>query len=283
MLPEVQGGIVFGSHIRDRMRHVEFSFSALFSFLFCFVLIFTFTSNRLIPSIGLLSIMVASSTYLVLLAAASSALADGIGLIGFGKTMYEPPCAFACRSVIARSRLQCTPQHDADSESGGHAPAKTPESCFISDPPFMQTLALCIDTYCPGSDAPRAGVIEEYWGSHLATGSIGNFSWVPKMTYQEALQRAKRNEHDGAPATNSTEQHHGHGAHTRRAILIRHGGHGDEEEEDHNEMPPNTTLPIAKPGAPLNVTSFVRLSDWQKNYNGLKSFELNERGHAKYT
>lgn len=224
--------------------------------------------------------MVALVTWL-LIAAAPAVLGDGIGLIGFGKTMYQPPCAFACRSVIAKSKLLCTPEHDSGSEAGSHAPATTPKSCFISDPAFMQTLALCIDTYCPGSDAPRTGIIEDYWASHLATGSIGNFSWVPTMTYQQALQRARHDEHNSTLASNGTAPTEGHAGHRKRIIYARHGGHGDSD--DHDDTPVNTTLPVVKSGAPLNVTSFIRMSDWQKNYNGLKSFELNEAGHAKYT
>lgn len=229
--------------------------------------------------------MVASSLGLWLLAAAvPAALGDGIGMIGFGKTMYQPPCAFACRSVISGSALLCTPAHDPDSAAGAghHAPPKTPKSCFASDQAFAQTLALCIDTYCPGSDAPRLGAVEDYWASHLATGSIGNFSWVPALTYQEALQRARRDEQRNSALTrNGTASTEGHAGHARGVVYARHGGHGDEE--DHDTTPVNTTLPVVKPGAPLNVTSFVRMSDWQKNYNGLKSFELNEAGHVKYT
>ncbi|KAJ4158534.1 uncharacterized protein LMH87_009056 [Akanthomyces muscarius] len=227
--------------------------------------------------------MVASNSGLWLLVAAVPAvLGDGVGMIGFGKTMYQPPCAFACRSVIGGSTLLCTPEHESDSAAGGHhAPPKTPESCFATDQAFAQTLALCIDTYCPGSDAPRLGAIEDYWGSHLATGSIGNFSWVPALTYQEALQRAKHDEHNNTLARNGTASTQEHAGHGKRVLYARHGGHGDEE--DHDTTPVNTTLPVVKPGAPLNVTSFVRMSDWQKNYNGLKSFELNEAGHVKYT
>ncbi|KAJ6787544.1 hypothetical protein PWT90_02799 [Aphanocladium album] len=224
--------------------------------------------------------MIAPS-YWLLFAAVPAVLGDGIGLIGFGKTMYQPPCAFACRSVIAKSRLLCTPRHEPAAEGGSHAPPTTPKSCFASDPAFMQTLALCIDTYCPGSDAPRPGIIEEYWGAHVATGSIGNFSWVPAMTYQQALQRARHDEHNSTLAKNKTASADGHAGHTQRAIFVRHGGHGDSD--DHDTTPVNTTLPVVRSGAPLNVTSFIRMSDWQKNYNGLKSFELNEAGHAKYT
>ncbi|OAQ96804.1 hypothetical protein LLEC1_07258, partial [Akanthomyces lecanii] len=218
----------------------------------------------------------------LLVAAAPAVLGDGIGMIGFGKTMYQPPCAFACRSVIDSSTLLCTPAHDPNSAAGGHhAPPKTPESCFASDAAFAQTLALCIDTYCPGSDAPRVGAIEEYWVSHLAAGSIGSFAWVPALTYQEALQRARRDERSSS--RNGTAAAEGHAAgHARRAVVYaRHGGHG--EEEDHDATPVNTSLPVVRPGAPLNVTSFVRASDWRKNYNGLKSFEINEVGHVKYT
>lgn len=216
----------------------------------------------------------------LLLIPAPMALGDGIGIIGYGKTMYDPPCAFACRSVISGSQLQCTPQHAADTHSGGHSQVKTPKSCFASDKPFMQTLALCIDTYCPGSDAPHMGLIEEFWASHLAAGSIGDFSWVPAMTYQEALQRARADEQSSILASNSTNVQVSQHNQAIKALFGRH--HGSGGEEDHDTTPVNTTLPVIKSGAPLNETSFIRRSDWLKNYNGNKSFELNEIGHSKY-
>ncbi|KLU92786.1 hypothetical protein MAPG_11734 [Magnaporthiopsis poae ATCC 64411] len=42
---------------------------------------------------------------------APPALADGTGMIGWGKTMYNPPCAFACRSDVrnCNRKLLCTP------------------------------------------------------------------------------------------------------------------------------------------------------------------------------
>ncbi|TQV97566.1 ferric reductase like transmembrane component [Cordyceps javanica] len=223
--------------------------------------------------------------WLCIAAAVPAVLGDGVGVIGFGKTMYQPPCAFACRSVVDGSTLLCTPEHEPETGTGGghHAPPKTPEACFASDAAFMQTLALCIDTYCPGSDAPRVGVIEEYWGSHLAAGSIADSSWVPALTYQEALRRARLDEKNSTLlAGNATAAAGGHAGHRRRRVIYaRHGSHADED--DHDMEPVNTTLPVVKRGAPLNVTSFVRMSDWQKDYNGLKSFELNEVGHSKYT
>ncbi|ATY66374.1 ferric-chelate reductase (Fre2) [Cordyceps militaris] len=193
--------------------------------------------------------------------AVPAVLADGIGIIGFGKTMYQPPCAFACRSVLGRSVLLCTPPD---------APPTTPPACFARDPAFLQTLALCIDTYCPTSaEAPRVGVLEEYWAAHVAVGSPGTLAWVPALTYQEALRRSRIDE----------------AAHGKRrrggGIYARHGHHGDAEEQD--TTPVNTTLPVVRPGAPLNETSFVRGSHWLNEYNGLKAFELNEAGHSRYT
>ncbi|OAA59462.1 ferric-chelate reductase (Fre2) [Cordyceps fumosorosea ARSEF 2679] len=218
--------------------------------------------------------------WLLVAAAVPAVRGDGVGIIGVGKTMYQPWCAYACRSVIGGSTLLCTPAHEPSAPAGGgHAPPRTPESCYAGDAAFLQTLALCIDTYCPGSDAPRVGALEEYWGGHAAAGMLADFSWVPAMTYQEALRRARLDEQSSAKNRSTTTTpasgiHEHHGVHAR---------HGHVEEEEPDTTPVNTTLPVVKPGAPLNVTSFIRMSDWLKNYNGHKTFELNEAGHSKYT
>src|SRR5690606_37382320 len=104
---------------------------------------------------------------LLLALCASSVQADGIGLIGWGKTMYNPTCTFACRNVVRKQQLECTPVESTENHGTSHNPVVTPPECFVKDPAFLKTMALCIDTYCPLSDDPSKDVIEDYWASHL--------------------------------------------------------------------------------------------------------------------
>ncbi|UNI16078.1 hypothetical protein JDV02_002551 [Purpureocillium takamizusanense] len=224
---------------------------------------------------------------LLIAGAPSYVLGDGVGMIGFGKTMYQPPCTFACRGVIAKCQLRCTPPpppagHGSSAGGGGHSASMTPPECYASDLAFMQTLALCIDRYCPQSDGPTLGDIEGYWGTHLATGTIATDKFPPAVSYQEALRAALMDERNATGASNETQSSSGGHAHRRRSIIVpRHGGHDDMDEV--GTTPTNSSLPIIKSGAPLNVTSFIRKGDWQKQYNGFKSFEINETGHTKST
>ncbi|KAM0425629.1 hypothetical protein ACHAPT_009161 [Fusarium lateritium] len=210
---------------------------------------------------------------------AGLALSDGTGMIGYGKRMYHPACAFACRGVIKGCPLDCTPKEDAEVHGSGHSTTTTPPECYTSDPAFLKTMALCIDTYCPGSDAPELSLLEVYWRGHLATGTVGTLEWEPAMSYQEALAGAKKDEQEASgKMTNETKSSHDHHA---RMIKARHGGHAEHAEESTDE--PDTLLPIAVSGEPLNVTSFALQANWQKQYNGLTSFEINETGHVTYT
>ncbi|KAJ6442753.1 ferric-chelate reductase [Purpureocillium lavendulum] len=101
------------------------------------------------------------------------------------------------------------------------------------------------------------------------------------MSYQEALQAARIDERNTTTGTANGTQNTGAHNHSRRLLVARHGGHDADDEPD--TAPTNSSLPTIKPGAPLNVTSFIRKQDWQKQYNGFKSFEANEAGHSKYT
>lgn len=219
---------------------------------------------------------------------AVAVLGDGTGFIGFGKTLYHPTCAFACRNVIRKCPLACTPEDSTENHGTAHNPVATPPDCFVRDPAFLRTMALCIDTYCPISDSPSLALIEDYWASHLGTGTLGDYRWVPATSYPDALAAARADERDLAAAANSTsgEQDggghgHDHGSHARR----RRNRKLNKARQFMSEAGPQVSspLPVIKGGAPLNATSFIAPRDWQKQYNGMLDFETNEAGHSTYT
>lgn len=228
-----------------------------------------------------------SAVALGLLLLASSApqpaRADGVGIIGFGKTMYNPACAFACRSVVARCRLSCSSVED-----GPDGPStSTSPSCFTSDQSFLQTMAICIDNYCPSNGNPPLSRVEDYWAGHLGTGSVADYSYKPAMSFSAALVAGRREEADVGRGRNHTAAgaNDGH-QHRRRAqdglLVARHGGHGSDDNANLPTHDPRSSLPIIRSRKPLNTTSFITETDWRSQYNGLTSFETNEKGHSTF-
>lgn len=206
-------------------------------------------------------------------------LGDGTGLIGMGKTLYNPTCAFACRNVIKGCKLLCTPEAPTANHGTHHNPVSTPPDCFVKDGAFLKTMAICLDTYCPISNKPDLALLEDYWASHLGTGTLGDYQYVPALSYTDALAAARLDETRVRTNTNTTTEDHGND-HTG----TDHGNHV-KKRQFMTEAGPEVTsaLPIITAGQPLNVTSFIAPRDWQKQYNGMLDFELNENGHSYYS
>ncbi|KAL2268419.1 hypothetical protein VTJ83DRAFT_3265 [Remersonia thermophila] len=215
---------------------------------------------------------------------AAAVLADGTGFIGYGKTLYHPTCAFACRGVVRNCKLSCTPEAGAVNHGTAHNPVSTPPDCFVRDAAFLRTMALCIDNYCPVSDKPSLDLIEDYWASHLGTGTLGNYAYVPALSYGEALAAARADEKKAFDELGGNRDHSGHGddhhGHHKRRHLARRGTGFVITPSG-----PNVTsaLPHIKARQPLNHTSFILPQDWQVQYSGMYDFEYNEVGHSTYT
>lgn len=209
-------------------------------------------------------------------------LADGRGLIGWGKTIYHPTCAFACRGVVKGCSLMCTPDHGGDVFGMGHSITTTPPDCYTSDPAFLRTMALCLDTYCPLTDYPPVSLLEYYWNSHLATGTVGDYQWRPSVSYVNALAAARGDEARAGSGNGTNTSDTEHTQHSDHQMVKRHD---HEESGESATLRPGThsALPTIKPKQHLNVTSFIGEADWQKQYNGMLSFEINETGHSTYT
>ncbi len=112
----------------------------------------------------------------------------GYGVIGYGISMYDPPCAYACRDTVTAWMLDC---EDGTGAGGGHhhdggdmegMESPSPE-CYTSNDPFLQTLAWCISTHCEGISMSR---LEEFWDLNVA-GRM-EVQPLPKYSYQKALQ-----------------------------------------------------------------------------------------------
>ncbi|SCO02339.1 related to ferric reductase Fre2p [Fusarium fujikuroi] len=122
---------------------------------------------------------------------ASSANAYKTGLMGYGQSWYDPPCAYACRAVISSAPLDCPSMghHTGTSEhSHGGSPLAP---CIATNSDFLRTLAYCLSTRCGDVSASK---LEAYWAGQ-ATGdktvsaewtygaALANVTAPPKRTY----------------------------------------------------------------------------------------------------
>ncbi|KAH7113269.1 ferric reductase transmembrane component 4 [Dendryphion nanum] len=169
--------------------------------------------------------------------------ADGVGILGAGKWLYRPTCAHACRRLIATNPLLCdsgqnstTHDHSKRHSHGG----PTTKECFLKDKSYLRTQALCMAEYCPRDNVPTSE-LEFYWEGHLATGTVGDWSLKPFMSYSQALMLA---------------------------------------QED-VERVGKSKVPFAISGQPLNQTSFITEKAWVKSYNGQASFDIGEHQHGR--
>jgi hypothetical protein len=74
----------------------------------------------------------------------------GHGLIGYGITLYDPTCAFACRDTISSSFLNCSSEELAMDDMDMSGSSTDPE-CYATDDAFLGSLAWCISTHCQES------------------------------------------------------------------------------------------------------------------------------------
>ncbi|KAF4835787.1 Ferric/cupric reductase transmembrane component B [Colletotrichum tropicale] len=132
-------------------------------------------------------------SFVALAAAAGHAMGAGQGLVGYGITMYKPPCAFACRDAISGATLNCstTGSDDMDGMSGMSMSGMvmTDPSCYATDDAFLQTLAWCVSTRCKNMPTWK---LEKFWQENVA--GTEAVQPDPKETYQQALEKI-----DGTP------------------------------------------------------------------------------------
>lgn len=131
-----------------------------------------------------LSVVLTACHHALLVLSMESGGRAGHGLIGYGISMYNPPCAFACRDVLSTSTLNCSEPVDMSHGMGmdmGMESETSPE-CYATDDAFLSTLAYCMDTHCQNLAVWK---LEEYWNMNVAGRSSDQPK--PKMTYQQSL------------------------------------------------------------------------------------------------
>ncbi|PKS05943.1 hypothetical protein jhhlp_007776 [Lomentospora prolificans] len=129
------------------------------------------------------------STAVGLLAAAIPANAHtvdgryGYGLIGYGISMYDPPCAYACRASIVNP-LECPMDHDMHTgdDASSHMSMGPSAECYATNEHFLHSMAWCIHERCEGLQMSE---LEEYWELNIP--GRNRIQPFPRISYQEAL------------------------------------------------------------------------------------------------
>ncbi|KAL9004309.1 MAG: hypothetical protein Q9188_002873 [Gyalolechia gomerana] len=131
-----------------------------------------------------LSIIITACLHALLVSSMVSTGRPGHGLVGYGISMYNPQCAFACRDVLSTSILNCSEPADMSHGMGMEMSmeSETSPECFATDDAFLSTLAYCITTHC---QQVAAWKLEKYWNMNVA-GRQPNQP-IPKATYQRTL------------------------------------------------------------------------------------------------
>ncbi|KAF5606701.1 ferric reductase Fre2p [Fusarium subglutinans] len=123
---------------------------------------------------------------------ASSTNAYKTGLMGYGQSWYDPPCAYACRAVISSVPLDCPSMDHHSTGASEHSHGGSPMApCIAQNGDFLRTLAYCLNTRCADVSASK---LEAYWVQQ-ATGdktvsaewtygaALANVTAPPKRTY----------------------------------------------------------------------------------------------------
>ncbi|KAI1474027.1 putative rerric reductase like transmembrane component [Daldinia eschscholtzii] len=124
---------------------------------------------------------------IIILTTASLAAAKslrGYGLIGYGISMYDPICAYACHDAISRYQLSCSITEIGHDNMGGHPSRgfETSDNCYATDDNFLRSVAYCINLRCVGY---ALSDLEYYWANFLIGRKPGQV--FPKESYSGTL------------------------------------------------------------------------------------------------
>ena len=79
-----------------------------------------------------------------------------IGVIGLGRTVFQPLCCYACLSSFWGLQLSCTPPQRAKHDTGS-SPA-----CHSTNDPYLSSLAYCMQVKCAADNVSESQV-EQCW------------------------------------------------------------------------------------------------------------------------
>ncbi|KAF5980140.1 ferric reductase Fre2p [Fusarium bulbicola] len=112
---------------------------------------------------------------------ASSTNAYKTGLMGYGQSWYDAPCAYACRAVIGSAPLDCPSMDHHSTSASEHSHGGSPMApCIAQNGDFLRTLAYCLNTRCADISASK---LEAYWAQQATGDKTVSAEW----TYGAAL------------------------------------------------------------------------------------------------
>lgn len=89
-------------------------------------------------------------------------LSSGSGLVGLGRTLFEPDCCYACLSSFWSLELSCS------QPSGRVFSINTPQ-CHAANKPYLTSLAYCMQQEC-STDGVAVTQIEQCWNEVAGDG-----------------------------------------------------------------------------------------------------------------
>ena len=104
---------------------------------------------------------------------ASNINAGDIGVVGLGRTIFEPLCCYACLSSLWGLDLSCTAFQPNPTQQRGYP------FCHSTNTPYLASLAYCLQVKC-AADNVASSVTEQCWAKVAGDG-------LPVGTLQEHL------------------------------------------------------------------------------------------------
>ncbi|KAI1801067.1 putative rerric reductase like transmembrane component [Daldinia bambusicola] len=107
----------------------------------------------------------------------------GVGLIGYGISMYDPICAYACHDALSLYQLGCSTR--MGHEKLGSPPSRgfmTSDTCYATDDNYLRSVAYCIGLRCSST---ALSDLEHYWANFLIGNKPGQT--LPKEPYSLTL------------------------------------------------------------------------------------------------
>lgn len=101
--------------------------------------------------------------FLLLLSLISAAYTADIGLVGLGRTVFEPLCCYSCLASLWGLELSCTQSAVPDQPRGSDP------FCHATSTPYLSSLAYCIRTKCAAENV-STNTAEECWSSVAGDG-----------------------------------------------------------------------------------------------------------------
>jgi len=109
-----------------------------------------------------IAIMVSKFILFVILSASSIQAAE-IGVVGLGRTIFEPLCCYACLSSFWGLHLSCTPAQQPQNQRGSDP------FCHSTNAPYLTSLAYCMQVKC-AADNVSSTEIEQCWNKVASDG-----------------------------------------------------------------------------------------------------------------